>query len=131
MGNSNRSICSVTVAETLYIVWKWKQPHKGRSCLDLKLFILFMTRNLLRFIFQLLEFKTSPCKCMMFQNCLISFQHTYSVGLNTFTFSSTGSQGMTRCRFFKHSHSPLRAHSFKVWIARSAWPWPIAIWKEK
>lgn len=48
---------------------------------------------------------------------------TYDLAL---TFSSVGSHEVTRCRFFRHSHSPFWAHSRSCIIATCDWPWPMA-----
>mmetsp|Transcript_18340 Transcript_18340/g.62384 ORF Transcript_18340/g.62384 Transcript_18340/m.62384 type:complete len:271 (+) Transcript_18340:1005-1817(+) len=44
------------------------------------------------------------------------------------SFSRDVSHVTTRCRFCRHSHSPLRAHALSSRRASSDWPCPIASW---
>ena len=48
--------------------------------------------------------------------------------MTVFTFSKVGSHAFTKCKFFRHNHSPFRAQSCNNCIAMSACPWPIATW---
>jgi hypothetical protein len=43
------------------------------------------------------------------------------------SFSNIGSHGVTKCKFFKHTHSPFYAAYLIVSIAISFYPPPIAI----
>mmetsp|Transcript_85690 Transcript_85690/g.220585 ORF Transcript_85690/g.220585 Transcript_85690/m.220585 type:complete len:245 (+) Transcript_85690:1710-2444(+) len=60
---------------------------------------------------------------------VVSQQRKFSCGVRfLISFSSSGTQLMTRCRFFRHTQSPFLAASCSSRSASSFCPPPIAIW---